>query len=380
MNALIINFLLILCSSAFVIHGADDCPVDQKGIFCYYASWAVYRNDIGSFTVADIDPNLCTHLVYAFTGLSKDGLIGSMDPNVDLDRRGYLDFTALKEQNPCLKTLLAIGGWNQGSRRYSVMVGDKEYRKKFIDSVLRYLAEYDFDGIDLDWEYPTQRGGIAEDKENFGLLLKEMKEALARWGLTVSLAVPIDLGVTEAAYDMKAIDEYVDYVFIMGYDYTSAGDGVTGLISPLNEISKTVQLWTKSVKSTKVVLGVPAYGASYTLKSSTSNGLGAAIIGPGEPGFYTGQAGFLSYLEVQSKVRSGLYKVVPVPASQNYYAYHEDDWITFEMKENYEAQARYVLQNNLGGAMVWSIDAEDHLGSLNSSFPIINSIRNVLYG
>ncbi len=37
-------------------------------------------------------------------------------------------------------------------------------RKRFIDSVIPLLEQYNFDGFDLDWEYPTQRGGKPEDK------------------------------------------------------------------------------------------------------------------------------------------------------------------------------------------------------------------------
>lgn len=59
---------------------------DQKVLFCYYSSWAIYRPLEGTFTANDIDPNLCTHLVYAFAGLSAYGGIESLDPNSDLTR------------------------------------------------------------------------------------------------------------------------------------------------------------------------------------------------------------------------------------------------------------------------------------------------------
>ena len=51
---------------------------------------------------------------------------------------------------------LAIGGWNdsQGDK-YSRLVNNPEARKNFIDHALRFIEKYNFDGLDLDWEYPS---------------------------------------------------------------------------------------------------------------------------------------------------------------------------------------------------------------------------------
>ena len=49
---------------------------------------------------------------------------------------------ALKREDPSLKTLLAIGGWNHGSRGFKEMVANKENRKKFVANSLAYIKEY----------------------------------------------------------------------------------------------------------------------------------------------------------------------------------------------------------------------------------------------
>ena len=52
------------------------------------------------------------------------------------DEDMYGQFNALKNTNPDLKTLLAVGGWNFGSEGFSQMVGSQANRTVFIDSVI----------------------------------------------------------------------------------------------------------------------------------------------------------------------------------------------------------------------------------------------------
>ena len=85
----------------------------------------------------------------------------------------YQKFNALKSRNRGLKTLIAVGGWNAASKGFSDMSLTAANRAKFIRATIVFLKTHGFDGIDLDWEYPTQREGARpQDKTNFVLLLK----------------------------------------------------------------------------------------------------------------------------------------------------------------------------------------------------------------
>jgi chitinase len=84
----------------------------------------------------------------------------------------YERFNDLKKKKPGLKTLLSVGGWNMGSGPFSQMVATVSSRKIFINQTVEYLRNRTFDGLDIDWEYPTQRGSPPEDRDRFTQLLK----------------------------------------------------------------------------------------------------------------------------------------------------------------------------------------------------------------
>jgi len=56
----------------------NSLPSSERKMVCYFGSWAVYRPGQGQFDVESIDPFICTHLVYGFTGLAG-GEIASLD-------------------------------------------------------------------------------------------------------------------------------------------------------------------------------------------------------------------------------------------------------------------------------------------------------------
>ena len=64
---------------------------------------------------------------------------------------GYGQFAALKTYNRDLKTLIAIGGWNEGSKRFSPLVADPKRRRTFIRSAIRFLRQYNFDGLGMSY-------------------------------------------------------------------------------------------------------------------------------------------------------------------------------------------------------------------------------------
>ena len=79
---------------------------------------------------------------------------------------------AMKQQNPSLKILLAVGGYLMGSLPFIGMAASAASREEFCRSSVDFLKKRGFDGLDLDWEYPARRGSPPEDRERFSMLVQ----------------------------------------------------------------------------------------------------------------------------------------------------------------------------------------------------------------
>ncbi len=127
----------------------------------------------------------------------------------------YPQVTGLKESSPGLKVFISIGGWDAGGRAFSEMVSSQAKRAAFLQSALKFMRTYAFDGIDIDWEYPVaeDRNGNEADFANFVTFLQELKAmAGSRYGVTVTL--PASYWYLRG-FDLTQMNPYVDWFNLM---------------------------------------------------------------------------------------------------------------------------------------------------------------------
>lgn len=268
----------------------------------------------------DIDVNLCSHLVYATADLDPiNYIIKSHDPHLDLPDNNGLDnyhkFTALKRKKPGLKTLLGIHGWNdaKGTFKYSDLLASSISREKLIKKIIPDLKSYQFDGVSFDWAYPSSH---QEDIKNFTVFIKEMYAAFKQHDLLLMTTVGADEIDSRNAYDIPTLARSVDFLHLMAYDFHGFWESQADHHAPLYKrnsdtnnynVDYTVFYWiNEGAPPEKLVLGIPLYGRSFTLGSRTGEKRPPIpASGPGIKGNITRVQGFLSYLEISSKIKEG---------------------------------------------------------------------------
>ena len=109
------------------------------------------------------------------------------DSWADIDNNFYKKVTEFKKYG--IKVTVAIGGWNDSKGdKYSRLVNSPSARRKFITNVIKFIDEWGFDGLDLDWEYPSCwqtecKEERYSDKDAFAAWVKELKEAFRQASL-----------------------------------------------------------------------------------------------------------------------------------------------------------------------------------------------------
>lgn len=368
---------------SLVVYFGNWIVSDQKGvgevsalpwdrITCInHAFWKIEPDGEGGYPIVSTLP---------FADLEDESPSEWVDaPDMVLPKNHFAQYEYYSTMYPDVDVLISIGGWNC-SGSFSEMALTKESRRTFIDSCIELMKEYEWiDGIDVDWEYPgcfrlpeseEDEGcpAAAADKENYNLLLQEMREAFdEEFGegakkLTVCLPVAFS---TLSAQDVAVFHEYVDMLNLMAYDMNGGWSQVTGhqaYIYGSGGADTIVQyLFKAGVPAQKINLGTGFYCRGWGKIEADEKGrvMGQKNMGirvdnigwyqlkmmelqavePGTPGFHIGwdEEALASYLW-NDDPDSALYQSV----------------LSYDNEQSVAAKAAYVMEKGLGGMMIWA--------------------------
>jgi GH18 family chitinase/LysM repeat protein len=352
-----------------IVRPSCEGSSSSKRTVGYYQSWADNRT-CQSVSPEELNVAGYTHIYYAFLLFDpKTFVIAPADNETSLIPR----FTDLKTTNPGLQTWVSIGGWafnDPGATltAFSDMVSSSENRSKFIAEIIHFMETYAFDGLDLDWEYPSasDRGGKPADKANYVLLTQELRAAFGiKYGLSVTL--PASFYYLQN-FDVASMEQHVDFFNIMAYDLHGVWEkGIAGIgIRPhtnLTEIDSGLDLlWGADVAPEKVTMGMAFYGRSYTLEAAnctTPNGI-CQFSAAGLPGRCSAAAGSLNLQEIEDiLVEEQLTPMFDKEAAIKYTAFNKTQWVAYDDAETIRMKQAFASSRCLGGTMVWAMDEAD---------------------
>lgn len=314
-------------------------------------------------------------VIYSFLHLEGNRL-----KVTERDSLRLIHLDSLKNLNPDLKTLISLGGWG-GCETCSEVFSSEKGRSDFINSVKQILKEYNADGIDLDWEYPAIAGYQGhtfkpEDKQNFTLLVKELRNGLGQ-DKVISFAAGGFKDFLDKSVEWNKVMPLVDHVNIMTYDMVSGGSTKTGHHTSLystkgqrSSADRSIQyLDSIGVPHEKMVIGAAFYARVWENVPDSLNGL-----------YQNGkfkESVLFKDLEDYAKTSSGFeYLWDSVAHSPYIYNAEKGIFITYDDSLSVSSKTGYALDNNLGGIMFWRLSGDKPQGLLDVIDNEINNYKN----
>jgi chitinase len=290
--------------------------------------------------------------------------VGASESNFDEFIQKIQD---LKVIYPKLKVSIVVGGGTYSPKAFSKVIENQQGRKILVESIIEKLVETNFDGVSIDWEYPSS----SADKKNFKFLLKDIKAELLvleasrkNKSYLLSYSIPGHSWISNFI-NLKDSIKYVDYIEIMSYDLVGAYSKKTGHNANLFESSqdtwatgKTVDyLLSIGIPSAKIVMGIPFYGLRFDNVEKKGDGLhnNIEITSPS-------MVKYLSYAQIKTYYLSNnTYKQFKSLESNSSYLFNVDHgrFVTFLDKAEVANIVNYSIDNNLYGVMVWHIWQDD---------------------
>ncbi|KAK7502300.1 hypothetical protein BaRGS_00006253, partial [Batillaria attramentaria] len=257
----------------------------------------------------------------------------------------YREMIELKKDNPDLKVLLAVGGYNHGTDRFLAVAQSNTTIDMFASNSIHLLRHYGFDGLDISWQWPdpptrsifqtfVERMRHAFDNETVAQDLKR---------LILSVTVSADTILLDTVYQPDQISRLVDFVLLMTFDFF-------------------------------------AYGRVVQLAAASQHNMGDAFNVGAPSGPYTHCPGILAYYEICEKVAEGWTSDFLVDSREPYaYSTSTLRWVCYDDPASFKTKALYVMSEELAGAMVWSLDLDDFSshGCSDGRFPLISQLKNV---
>ena len=386
---------------------------EEKRIVSYFPSWGYWEEGQQKVTVNDIPWDKVTHVNHGFFEISKDYKIQSTDPWTDFAEKfghqgqddwekypeyGYsfenpaghfAEYKYYKSKYPNVKLLVSVGGWTRSEMFHEVAM-DASKRDTLAQSMVDFLNTYPyFDGIDIDWEYPGisrdkdpndehDRGCPAgpEDKENFTLLLKDIRAKLDANNMKDKLLTVATSAGEEKIKNTNPGDyqQYVDYIGVMTYDFAGDWDSQTGHLAPLYsnpndpapqrknfDTNYAMKLYEElGVPANKLLAGSPLYSRGWGNVEPGPNGDGLFQNGSSNFKGNLGTGGQYSYYDIVELEKNSAWTKYRDPIARVPYLYNKSlkQFITYEDEQSLLERVSYVNENKYGGLIVWDISGD----------------------
>ena len=372
----------------------------QRKVIGYFPEWGVYAAH-NNFTPDKVAYNQISHLNYGFAVLTADGIVATHDTG-----SGPTSMMEIAERTKKagVANIISVGGYTNSQicvincdqsgkevKMFQAATATPEKVERLANSIVDYMVKWKFDGVDIDWEYPTSE----KEADQYTQLIKSLRSKLDELGKQNDRYYQLSSAVTANHNNIKYINPaetvpLLDSVNVMTYDYHGAFDPITGHNSPLYahyndtdakfNIDSTMKEYNLqwNIPKDKLMVGLSWYGRAWGDVAGTEKV-------PGAPGlFNAGSSTVHGQWDDQNEYTgTNPYRLLKQMALdkqfQRYwdaqahapYLYNasEKTFYTYDDAQSIREKVDYIKNEGYGGAIIWDLsgDTDDHeLGAISA--------------
>ncbi|HNZ50909.1 MAG TPA: glycoside hydrolase family 18 protein [Bacilli bacterium] len=312
-------------------------------------TFAYFRNPAYGTNLMERDYMKIDVLNYAFGKIVNGELSVSHLSNLE---------KVLKIREKGVRVVVVIDGVSTETVKAFVLAASTlENRQKLANSIANVLEQYQFDGVDLDWEFPS---GTTQ-KNNFTLLVKEIREALDRSSRDLILSAAVISGSYSSHYDLVELNKYLDYLHIMTYGMSGSyvAKHQSALIRSTYApyaIASSVEMYANGgIDLNKIVFGIPFYVKIGDVAGNPTNVLGASLTNPISISNnlfmrdYYNKNGMVEYYDAEAKV---------------FYSYNGTKFASYDNPTSIRYKCEYAIEKGIAGVMFWDYGHDQEGGTL----------------
>jgi GH18 family chitinase len=335
-----------------VLFSAALATGQSKMVVGYYPSWGK-----AAYPYTSIPFRNLTHIAHAFVFPQSDG---------SLDLSGFTFYPEMIQAAHLngVGVVISVGGYDVArTPRFAQVAADPAARTRFANALRDFCMTYQYDGVDIDWEYPVSSG-----RANTTLFFQAIRSALSGAGAPLTLSIAAASTDWNGGYDWSVMPGLLDWIGVMTYDfYGSWSPWKAGPNSPLyagydpstqGSIQESVTFYkNKGVPPAKILIGTPFYGWQFNAAAvygtcTTASQKAYSAIAP------LIQQGWTRSVDAKAHVP---FLVSPTLSAVVSY----DDSISIGEKMT------YVRSQGIGGTIIWAL-GQDNMG--NGQQPLLRAV------
>lgn len=360
--------------------------LDNKKVVEAYltlSQWYGYSyNDINYSNVTHIDFGFMTSVSATDATLVYQGqanIAAQTNYYADLTDKsflGYGDKLLAKAHAANVKVLIALaGGTATGVTNLQGIFANAGLRGQFVGNIVTLCEQKGYDGIALDYEYPTSNS----DGLNILTFIQDLRIAfvkskvLNKKKMLITMAVPTGDWAAKY-YDFTALAKVVDWFSPMTYEYGLDTKAIinaplykNSTIGNTDSVNDAINYYlsTRGVNPLQLAMGVPFYGWQYSNYTS----LGAAASG-----------GARATKDMYNDhIKSGSFTEMWDATSQHTYYVNTNTrmMIVYDDAKDFVTKSNYIKAKGLKGAMIWEL-SRGFISGANDPNPFLTALGNNL--